>query len=125
MYRPNCYNVLNIHVADLEVTAHAGSKYAILMYSLQILWWWSQSCEEPFQKAKQALVEAHILAHYDPDLPISLAGDALAYKVGTLISHMMPDSTERPVAIASRTLSSSEHTYSQVEKEALSLVFGF
>ena len=36
----------------------------------------------------------------------------------------MDDGTERPIAFASRTLSSSEQNYSQVEKEALSLVFG-
>ena len=87
-------------------------------------WRWSQSCEAAFQAAKKALVEAPILAHYDPDLPISLAGDASAYGVGAVISHTMPDGTERPLAFASRTLTASERNYSQVEKEALSLVFG-
>ena len=87
-------------------------------------WKWSQSCEDAFQKARKALVEAPILAHYDPDLPISLAGDAPAYGVGAVISHTMPEGTERPVAFASRTLSTSERNYSQVEKEALSLIFG-
>ena len=65
-----------------------------------------------------------VLAHYDPDLPIVLAGDASAYGLGAVISHKMPDGTERPVAYASRTLTASERNYSQVEKEALSLVFG-
>ena len=87
-------------------------------------WKWSPSCEDTFQKSKKALVEAPILAHYDPDLPILLTGDASAYGVGAVISHTMPDGTERPVAFASRTLSTSEHNYSQVEKEALSLIFG-
>ena len=53
------------------------------------MWKCSKSCEEAFQKAKQAQVEAPILAHYDPDLPISLAGDASAYGVGAVISHTM------------------------------------
>ena len=35
----------------------------------------------------------------------------------------MPDGSEHPIAFASDTLSPSEHNYSQVEKEALSLIF--
>ena len=87
-------------------------------------WHWSDSCERAFQTAKQKLVEAPVLAHYNPDYPIVLAGDASAYGVGAVISHRLPDGSECPVAYASRTLTKSERNYTQVEKEALSLVFG-
>ena len=36
----------------------------------------------------------------------------------------MPDGTERPIAFASCTLTASEKNYTQLEKEALSLVYG-
>ena len=65
-----------------------------------------------------------MLAHYDPRLPIRLAGDASSYGIGAVLSHVLADGTERPVAYASRTLLSNEQHYAQVEKEALYLIFG-
>ena len=87
-------------------------------------WAWKEVCSRAFQKAKALLISAPILAHYDPSLPLKLAGDASAYGIGAVIPHVYPDSSERPVAYASRTLSLAECNYAQTEKEALSLVFG-
>ena len=87
-------------------------------------WKWSSGCQKAFNQAKEALTSSKVLIHYNPNLPLKLAGDASAYGVGAVISHVMEDGSERPIAFASRTLSSSERNYAQVEKEALSLVFG-
>ena len=77
-----------------------------------------------FRSAKREITSASVLAHFDPTLPLVLAGDALAYGIGAVISHCFPDCSERPIAYASRTLSISERNYAQVEKEALVLIFG-
>jgi hypothetical protein len=54
--------------------------------------------------------------HYDPSLPIRMEGDASAYGIGAVIAYVLPDGTERPVAFASCTLTSSERNYAQVER---------
>ena len=44
-------------------------------------WNWSSDCERAFQQAKEKLTSAPVLAHYDPKLPLRLAGDASAYGI--------------------------------------------
>ena len=87
-------------------------------------WKWSTQCEDSFKAAKQALSLASVLAHYDPTLPLQLAGDASCYGIGAVLSHCYPGGTERPIAFALRTLLPSERNYAQIEREAFSLVFG-
>lgn len=88
-------------------------------------WNWSQECTTAFESAKSLLVSAPVLAHYDPTLPIRLAGTHLHMElVLWYISHVFPNGHERPITFASRTLSATERNYSQVEKEALSLIYG-
>ena len=65
-----------------------------------------------------------MLVHYDPSLPLKLDCDACSYGVGAVLSHVFSDGAERPIAYASRTLSKCERGYPQLDKEALSLVFG-
>ena len=86
-----------------------------------VLYQWTNGCELAFGKVKACLIKAPVLAHYDPDQPLVLAADASAYGLGAVLSHTQIDG---PVTFASRTLTTSEQNYSQIEKEALSLVFG-
>ena len=62
--------------------------------------------------------------HYQNNLPLKLDADASQYGVGAVISHVFPNGEEKPLAFASRTLNKSERNYAQIEKEALSIIFG-
>ena len=61
------------------------------------------------------------LAHYDPKLPLGLACDASSVGVGAMFFHKYSDGSERPIAYASKSLTSAEKNYSQ---EVLSIIFG-
>ena len=116
--------LLNYYAKFLPKLASTLHPLHLLMRAGQ-RWQWSKACEKGFQTAKRKLVEAPVLAHYDPAQPIVLAADASAYGVGAVISHRMSNGSEHPVAFSSRTLTKSERNYAQIEKEALALlVFG-
>ena len=103
---------------------------SLLIYPLNALlqkdthWSWTSKCRAAFQEAKNRLVSSQILVHYDSNLRIVLAGDASAYGVGAVISHVTSDGQERSIAFAAWALSSSDWNYPQIEKEALSLIYG-
>ena len=87
-------------------------------------WSWECPQKQAFDKAKELLSSAPLLTHYDPSKPLILACDSSPYGVGAVLSHQFEDNTERPIAYASRTLSPAELKYAQLDKEALSIVFG-
>ena len=62
--------------------------------------------------------------NFNSKLPITLATDASSYRLGAVLSHVLPHGIEQPIAFASRTLSCSEVNYSQIEKEDLAIICG-
>lgn len=78
------------------------------LLSKETKWQWTSACESAFQKAKERLASPEILTHYNRELPLHLACDASPYGVEAVLSHVMPDGQERPVAYASQTLSKAE-----------------
>lgn len=85
---------------------------------------WSAKCEDSFIKIKREILSEKVLMHFDPRKPLVLATDASPTGLGAVLSHKLPDGTERPIAFASRTLSNSEKKYSQIDKEATAIYWG-
>ena len=86
-------------------------------------WKWSEDEKEAFEVLKRKLAETPVLCLYDKNLPLKLSCDASSYGIGAILSHVFPDKTERPIAFASRSLNKSEKNYSQLDKEALAIIF--
>jgi len=61
--------------------------------------------------------------HCDSDKALFMSCDASQCGAGVVFSHKI-DGCYRPVAFASCTFSKSQLNYSQIEKEALSIIFG-
>ena len=105
---------------NLSATLH--SLYALLGNNRP--WKWGSKERDAFQKGKQKLLgESKFLTRYDLQRPVSLSCNASPYGVSACLTHVMPDGEERPIAFASRTLSTTEKKYVQLEKEALALVY--
>ena len=77
-----------------------------------------------YDKLKALLASEQVLTFYDPQLPIRIDADASSVGLGVVMSHVYPDGSERPIEFHSRTLTEAERRYSQIEKEALSIVWG-
>ncbi|KAA3673841.1 uncharacterized protein DEA37_0012248 [Paragonimus westermani] len=86
-------------------------------------WVWSNACQSSFERIKQVLLSDLLLTHYNPNLPIIVAADASEYGIGAVILHQFPDGHHKAVSHVSRTLTSAERNYSQIEKEGLALVY--
>ena len=67
------------------------------------------------QQSKPCIQQNSLLVHFDPKKQLVFAWDASPYGIGVVLSHVMEDGTERPIAYTSRTLNQAEQNYSQLE----------
>lgn len=81
---------------------------------------WDQTCTDSFEKIKHCLTSAPVLAFADPSKPYILHVDASLNGLGAVLYQEYPEGL-RPVAFASRKLSSSERNYPIHQLEFLSL----
>ena len=76
-----------------------------------------------FEKNKEKQTSDLFLKHYNPDLDIIVASNASSNDLRSCILHKMTDGTTKPMAHGSRGLLPAEKIFSQIEKEALGIIF--
>ena len=86
-------------------------------------WVWGPEQQGSFHWAQRVLTSDSVLAHFDAAKEQILVCDASSRGIGAVLAQRDVDGAERPVGYVSRTLSSSEQKYSQLEREALAIVF--
>ena len=86
-------------------------------------WKWSKEEQEAFERLKNLLCTNNLLAHYDSSLELGVSCDASKFGIGAVLFHRYSDGSERPIANVSRTLTDTQHKYSQIHKETLAVVF--
>ncbi|XP_055714762.1 uncharacterized protein K02A2.6-like [Phlebotomus papatasi] len=84
---------------------------------------WTRQCEDAFTRFKEILGSELLLTHYDPSLPIFVASDASSHAIGCVAYHKFSDGSMKAFYHASRRLTETEARYSQIEKEALGIIF--
>ena len=81
-------------------------------------WEWSLTCQKAFEEVKRLLTTAPVLRFYKPTADATVQCDASSYGLGAvLLQH------GQPVTYCSRSLTSCETAYSQLEKELLAIAF--
>nr|XP_021183516.2 uncharacterized protein K02A2.6-like [Helicoverpa armigera] len=128
--RPENITQLKSFLGMLNYYGKFISNLSTLLYPLHNLlkkdvrWKWDRCCERAFNEAKRVLLGDRVLAHYEEGRPLVLSVDSSAYGLGAVLAHRYSDGSERPISCVSRTLNAAERNYSQLDKEALAILFG-
>lgn len=87
---------------------------------------WTEKCQESFEKLKQALIEAPVMAYPQEEGLYVLDTDASGFAIGGVLAQMQENeegvSEEKVIAYGSRTLHKSELRYCTRRRELLAIV---
>ena len=87
-----------------------------------IVWSFDTPQQQAFQELKLIITNTPVLKYFDPKLPIKVSSDASKSGLSATLEQKHGDNWY-PVAFASRSMTSLETNYVQIEKEILSIVF--
>ena len=80
---------------------------------------WGPEQDKAFQTVKQIITQAPVLQYFDPAKPVTLKVDASSKGIRAICLQ-----GGKPIAYASKTLTESQTSWAQIEKELLAILFG-
>ena len=86
-------------------------------------WVWSSEVAGSFNTIRKKLTSRPVLAMYNQNQPLFLACDASEKGLGACIPQHNVERQEQVIEYASKSLTKAKVNYSQIEKEALSIIY--
>ncbi|BHF68967.1 hypothetical protein SprV_0301200800 [Sparganum proliferum] len=84
---------------------------------------WSPECQKAFDAIKTKICDSTMLSHFEADKETIVQADASDYGLGGVLLQKDADGRVQPIMHAARSLTKEERNYSQIEKEALAIIF--
>lgn len=89
-----------------------------ILLKKSVEWHWTDIQQQAFDQLKEIISKPPTLRNFDPKLPTILQCDASSHGLGCVILQ-----NNQPVGFASRSLTETEKSYPQIEKELLAILF--
>jgi hypothetical protein len=99
---------------------HMAPLYKLLKKGIDFEW--STAQESAFSNIKNLISESAFLAHYDPESEPVFTCDASPFGIGAVLETKL-NGILQPLSFISRSLTTAEKHYAQIEREALAIVF--
>ena len=88
------------------------------LLSKKSTWLWGPDQDRAFADVKAELAKPTVLALYDPSLPTKVCANASSHGLGAVLMQKS-NSSWKPIAFASRSMTETQQRYAQIEKEVL------
>ena len=102
-----------VHSKRIAITAPLRA-----LLKKEVEWNWTFEHDSAMNKLRKVLMSEPVLAYYDVTKPVTIQADASQSGLGACL---LQDGN--PIAYASRSMTSAEANYAQIEKEMLAISF--